>query len=121
VLNVTALVAANGLGETFSRGRDLAAWLGLVPRQVTTGGKPTLLGITKRGSKYLRKLLIQGVHSALPTLSRSARPLGRWLRGLLAWAHGNKAVVALLAKLARIAWSLVQHDTVFAAAPAATA
>ena len=56
VLNATALVAAIGDGRTFSRGRDLAAWLGLVPRQATTGGKPKLLGITKRGSKYLRKL-----------------------------------------------------------------
>ena len=55
----------------FSRGRDLAAWLGLVPRQATTGGKPKLLGITKRGSKYLRKLLIQGARAALPSLSRS--------------------------------------------------
>jgi hypothetical protein len=56
---------------TFARGRNLAAWLGLVPRQATTGGRPRLLGITKRGSKYLRKMLIQGARSALPTLSRS--------------------------------------------------
>ena len=60
VLNATALVAAIGNGETFARGRDLAAWLGLVPRQVTTGGKPRLVGITKRGNKYLRKLLVHG-------------------------------------------------------------
>ena len=59
VLNATALVAAIGDGRTFSRGRDLTAWFGLVPRQATTGGKPKLLGITKRGSKYLRKLIIQ--------------------------------------------------------------
>jgi transposase len=56
VVNATALVAAVGNAATFARGRDLAAWLGLVPRQATTGGKPKLLGITKRGSKYLRKL-----------------------------------------------------------------
>lgn len=103
VLNATALVAAIGTGETFGRGRDLAAWLGLVPRQATTGGKPKLLGITKRGSKYLRKLLIQGARAALPSLSRTATPLGGWLRGLLARAHGNAVVVALAAKLARIA------------------
>jgi transposase len=60
VLNATALVAAIGNGQTFARGRDLAAWLGLVPRQATPGGKPRLLGITKRGNKYLRKLLIHG-------------------------------------------------------------
>src|SRR5438477_2596370 len=58
VLNATALVAAIGDGRTFSRGRDLSAWLGLVPRQASTGGKAKLLGITKRGSKYLRKLII---------------------------------------------------------------
>ena len=58
-VNATALVAAIGDGRTFSRGRDLSAWLGLVPRQATTGGKPKLLGITKRGSKYLLKLTIQ--------------------------------------------------------------
>jgi transposase len=67
-LNATALVAAIGDVATFARGRDLAAWLGLVPRQVTTGGRPKLVGITKRGSKYLRKMLIQGARAALPTL-----------------------------------------------------
>jgi len=114
VLNATALVAAIGTGETFGRGRDLAAWLGLVPRQVTTGGRPKLLGITKRGSKYLRKLLIQGARAAMPTLARMTTPLGSWLRGLLARAHGNAVVVALAAKLARVAWSLLRHETDFA-------
>jgi len=70
-LNATALVAAVGDAQTFARARNLAAWLGLVPRQATIGGKPRLLGITKRGSKYLRKMLIQGARAALPTLSRS--------------------------------------------------
>src|SRR5919202_2717465 len=65
VLNATALVAAIGNGQTFPRGRDLAAWLGLVPRQATTGGKPRLLGISKRGNKYLRKLLIHGARAAM--------------------------------------------------------
>jgi transposase len=81
-LNATALVAAVGDAQTFARGRNLAAWLGLVPRQATTGGKPRLLGITKRGSKYLRKMLIQGARAALPTLSRGNTRLGQWLRGL---------------------------------------
>lgn len=83
VLNATALAAAVGSAATFARGRDLAAWLGLVPRQITTGGKPRLLGISKRGNKYLRKLLVHGARAALPSLSASATPLGRWLRGLL--------------------------------------
>jgi len=117
VMNATALVAAVGDGRTFSRGRDLAAWLGLVPRQATTGGKPKLLGITKRGSKYLRKLIIQGARAALPSLARSPTPLGAWLRGLLARAHGNKVVVALAAKLIRVAWALLRHGTSWSWAP----
>ena len=98
VLNATALVAAIGDGRTFSRGRDLSAWLGLVPHQATTGGRPKLLWITKRGSRYLRKLVIQGARAALPSLARTATPLGGWLRGLLARAHGNTVVVALASK-----------------------
>src|SRR3954469_11612630 len=81
--NATALVAAIGTGETFRRARDLAAWLGLVPRQATTGGKPRLLGITKRGNTYLRTLLIHGARAALPSLTASQSPLGEWLRGLI--------------------------------------
>lgn len=114
VMNATALVAAIGDGRTFSRARDLSAWLGLVPRQATTGGKPKLLGITKRGSKYLRKLIIQGARAALPSLARTATPLGGWLRGLLARAHGNAVVVALASKLIRIAWALLRNGTRFA-------
>jgi transposase len=112
-LNATALVAAVGDAQTFTRGRNLAAWLGLVPRQATTGGKPRLLGITKRGSKYLRKMLIQGARAALPTLSRSSTRLGQWLRGLLARAHSNTVVVALAAKMARIVWALLRYGTTF--------
>jgi transposase len=112
-LNATALVAAIGDVGTFARGRDLAAWLGLVPRQATTGGKPRLLGITKRGSKYLRKMLIQGARSALPTLSRGNTRLGHWLRGLLARAHSNTVVVALAAKMARMVWALLRYGSTF--------
>jgi len=99
VLNATALVAAVGNAATFARGRDLAAWLGLVPRQMTTGGKPRLMGITKRGNKYLRKLLVHGARAALPSLSASATPLGKWLTSLLERAHKNTVVVALANKL----------------------
>src|ERR1700726_4809639 len=86
VLNATALAAAIGEGQTFARGRELAAWLGLVPRQITTGGKPRLAGISK---------LIHGARAVLPTLSKSETPLGGWLRALLARVHKNAAVVAL--------------------------
>ena len=112
-LNATALVAAVGDASTFGRGRDLAAWLGLVPRQATTGGKPRLLGITKRGSRYLRKMLIQGARAAMPTLRKSDTQLGAWLRGLLARSHPNIAVVALAAKMARIVWALLRHERAY--------
>ena len=82
-LNATAFVASVGKAETFGRGRDLAAWLGLVPRQMTTGGKPKLLGITKRGSGYLRRMLIHGAQAALPSLAKGATLTGEWRRGLL--------------------------------------
>jgi transposase len=100
-------------GATFARGRDLAAWLGLVPRQVTTGGKPRLLGISKRGNKYLRKLLIHGARAALPTLSASPTPIGQWLQGLMARAHKNAVVVALANKLARIVWAVLRRGGIY--------
>jgi transposase len=112
-LNATALVAAIGRAETFGRGRDLAAWLGLVPRQVTTGGKPKLLGISKRGNVYLRKMLIHGARAALPALSKGETPLGGWLRGLAARAQVNTVVVALAAKLARIICAVLRSGQKF--------
>ena len=112
-LNATALVAAIGNAETFNRGRDLAAWLGLVPKQLTTGGKPKLLGINKRGNVYLRKMLIHGARAALPTLSKAETPLGAWLRGLLGRAHVNTVVVALAAKLARIICAVLRSGKKF--------
>jgi transposase len=117
VLNATALVAAVGNAATFARGRDLAAWLGLVPRQMTTGGKPRLMGITKRGNKYLRKLLVHGARAALPSLSASATPLGKWLTSLLERAHKNTVVVALANKLARIVWAVLRRGETYAWQP----
>ena len=116
-MNATALVAAVGDARTFARGRDLAAWLGLVPRQSTTGGKPRRLGITKRGSKYLRKLLLQGARSAMPRLAQTDTWLGAWLRGLLARSHPNAVVVALGNKLARIAWAVLRYGGSFEVHP----
>ena len=121
ILNATALIAAIGQAESFARGRDLAAWLGLVPRQLTTGGKPRLVGISKRGNKYLRKLLIHGARSALPTLLEGATPLAAWLRGLVTRMHKNAAVVALANKLARMAWAVLRHKETFRFAGSATA
>ena len=121
VLNATALVAAIGDASSFRRGRDLSAWLGLVPRQHTTGGQARLLGITKRGNVYLRTLLIHGARAALPSLSRSDTALGRWLQGMLAkGVHRNVAVVALANKLARVAWALLSKGRRFETAYLAT-
>lgn len=117
-INATALVAAVGDASAFGRSRDLAAWLGLVPKQATTGGKPKLLGITKRGSRYLRKNLIHGARAALPRLAATETRLGCWLRGLLGRAHKNTVIVALANKLARIAWAVLARGRSFEAAAA---
>jgi transposase len=121
VLNATALIAAVGDASAFRRARDLGAWLGLVPKQHTTGGKPKLLGISKRGNKYLRMLFIHGARAAMPTLAKSITPLGAWLRGLLARTHRNIALVALANKLARIAWAMLRRDRDFELNPGALA
>jgi len=113
VLNATALIAAVGDARNFARGRDLAAWLGLVPRQATTGGRPRLLGITKRGNNYLRSLLIHGARAALPSLTTAEGALGNWLRGLSARAHRNTVIVALASKLARIAWAVLRSTATY--------
>ena len=110
----SALVAAVGHAESFDRGRDLAAWLGLVPRQFTTGGKPKLLGISKRGNTYLRTQLIHGARAALPYVAERDTPLGRWAKGLLERAHRNVAIVAFASKLARIAWAVLRRGERFA-------
>lgn len=114
VLNATALVAAVGNASSFHQARDLGAWLGLVPRQYTTGGKSRLLGITKRGNIYLRTLLVHGARAAMTSLSQSESPLGRWLQGLLSrGVHKNVAIVALASKLARIAWAVLRKERTF--------
>ena len=109
VINATALVAAVGDASAFARGRDLAAWLGLTPRQHSTGGKTKLLGISKRGNKYLRTQLIHGARAALVHFSKKLTTVGAWVRQMLTRAHPNVVVVALAAKLARIAWAVLRH------------
>lgn len=118
VINATALIAAVGDASSFAKARDLGAWLGLVPRQHTTGGKPRLLGISKRGNTYLRTLLNHGACAALPSLARSETPLGRWLTGMIErGVHRNAIVVALANKLARIAWPCARRAPSSAAIP----
>jgi transposase len=103
----TAIVAAIGNGAAFRKGRDFAAWLGVVPRQYSTGGKTRLLGISKRGNVYLRKVLIHGARAAVLRMKRDRAPIGAWLDGLDARAPKNVVVVAMSNKLARIAWAVL--------------
>ncbi|NDR55333.1 IS110 family transposase [Aliiruegeria sabulilitoris] len=103
----TALVAAIGDGSSFHRARDLSAWLGLVPRQITTGGKARLIGISKHGNSYLRKLFIHGARTVLHLVRDRSTPLARWVDALKARAHANVAGVAMANKLARISWAVL--------------
>ncbi|MEF8793681.1 MAG: IS110 family transposase [Thiohalorhabdus sp.] len=118
-ITATALVAAAGDGQQFGRGRNLAAWLGLVPQQYTTGGKPRLLGISKRGNRYLRTLLIHGARAMLQQAHRSDDALRRWIRQLAGGTHRNKAAVALANKLTRVAWAVLTRGEAFRAEAAA--
>ena len=91
----------------FRKGRDFAAWLGVVPRQYSTGGKAKLLGISKRGNVYLRKILIHGARVAVLRIKRDRVPIGAWLDALDSRAPKNVVVVAMANKLARIAWAVL--------------
>lgn len=120
-VTATALVATVGDARSFKNGRQMAAWLGLVPGQHSSGGKPKLLGISKRGDKYLRTLLIHGARAVLLRVKlRQSRGENSWLTGLLDRRHYNIAAVALANKNARILWALMAHgrdfDPAFAAA-----
>lgn len=106
-LAATALLAAAADGRQFRRARDMAAWLGLVPREHSTGGKTTLLSISKRGNRYVRRLLIHGARSCITHLDRKRDRLGGWLDALQARMHVNKVTVALAAKIARMAWVII--------------
>jgi transposase len=109
-LVATALVSAVGNASSFRHARDLSAWVGLVPRQHTTGGKPKLLGITKRGNTYLRKLFVQGARALWVWKDKRNDPLHRWMRALNARMHPHVAVCALANKLVRIAWALLRKN-----------
>lgn len=96
-----------GNGQQFRHGREMAAWLGLVPRQYSTGGKPKLLGISKRGNKRLRSLFVHGARSILSLVDRGEGPFNAWLKKLRATKPFNVACIALANKLVRIAWSVL--------------
>jgi len=108
-LTASALVASIGDARMFKNGRQLAAWVGLVPRQDSTGGKTRLLGISKRGDTYLRTLLIHGARAVLRHLHRHPDQAQGWLARLAARRNPNIAAVALANKNARIVWALLAH------------
>jgi transposase len=106
-VTATAVIAAIGNGAAFRKGREFAAWMGVVPREHSTGGKQKLLGISKRGNSYLRRLFVQCARAVLQQKTKQAAGLKAWLEKLTARAHHNVAGVALANKLARMAWAVL--------------
>jgi transposase len=111
-ITASAIVATVGDAREFKNGRQLAAWLGLVPKQHSSGGKQTLLGISKRGDSYLRTLMIHGARSVIRFAENKAQPES-WLRKVMARRNKNVAAVALANKNARIVWALLAKDRMF--------
>ena len=112
-VTATALVAAVGDRRSFKNGRQFAAWLGLVPKQRSSGGRARLSGISKRGDRYLRTLLIHGARAALGRVRDKQDPRSLWLGKMRQRRHPNIVAVALANKNARIAWSLLTGDSVY--------
>jgi len=107
----TALVATVGNAEQFANGRQMAASLGLTPKQHSSGGKDRLLGISKRGDAHLRSILIHGARSVIRTAKEKDDRLSQWVTSLAERRHPNVAAVALANKTARIAWAMLRHGT----------
>src|SRR5258708_1260645 len=109
-LTATALIAAVGNARQFRSGRELSAWLGLVPRQYSSGGRSVLLGISKRGDRYLRTLLIHGARATLRFAARKRDPRSRWIGAVRERRGANIAAVALANKNARVLWALLARN-----------
>jgi transposase len=112
-VTATAVVASIGNGAEFRKGRSFAAWLGLVPEQRSTGGKQKLLGISKRGNSYLRKLLVHGARAVLQCRDKQSPGLSEWLSQLATRAHTNIVAVALANKMARIVWAVLSKGKAY--------
>lgn len=108
-IGASAMVASVGLAKEFKNGRQLAAWLGLVPKQHSSGGKQKLLGISKRGDTYLRTLLIHGARAVIRAAAKKPNE-NSWLDKLLSRRHKNVAAVALANKNARTIWAILAKD-----------
>jgi transposase len=111
-ITASAMVATIGKAREFKNGRQLAAWMGLVPKQNSSGGKQSLLGISKRGDTYLRTLLIHGARSVIQCVEKNP-DRSNWLCKLMARRNKNVAAVALANKNARTIWALLAHDQAF--------
>ncbi|WP_435275279.1 IS110 family transposase [Psychrobium sp. nBUS_13] len=109
-INATALYAGIGDGKDFNSGRHLSAWLGLVPRQHSTGGKANLMGISKRGNTYLRTQLINGARAALRHCDNKTDRVSLWAKAMKGRSSFNNATVALANKMARMAWAMLHHQ-----------
>lgn len=114
-ITATAVVAAVGDASEFDNGRHMAAWIGLVPRQHSSGGKSRLGGISKRGNTYLRKLLVHGARTVLQYVANKTDAQSRWLQELIARRGYNRATIALANKNARIIQSLLSSGREYAA------
>ena len=112
-ITASVLAAEVGDGKQYRCGRDFAASIGLVPRQYSTGGRNNLLGISKRGDKNLRRLLVQCARAYMQRLERQSDRLALWVRSMLMRRHANVVACALANKLARTAWAIAAHHTEF--------
>ena len=113
-LTASAITASIATGHEFTNGRQFAAWLGLVPRQYSTGGKTRLGRITKRGDAYLRTLLMLGARAVLRSAEHQTDRLSRWAMALRARRGYHRAVIAVAAKNARVIWALLAKNRNFA-------
>ena len=116
-LSATALVAAVSNASAFKNGRQFAAWLGLVPRQHSTGGKERLLGISKRGDSYLRQLLVHGARTTLRWVGCKPDRRSQWMRHLVERRGKNRTAVAVANKNVRIVWALLTSHQDYQLAP----
>jgi transposase len=107
----TALIATVGTAEQYPKGRQMAAALGLTPRQYSSGGKERLLGISKRGDAYMRTLLIHGARAVVSQAKHREDRLSRWVTDIATRRHPNVAAVALANKTARMAWAMLRQGT----------
>jgi transposase len=112
-VTATAIIATIGNGAAFRKGRDFAAWLGVVPEEHSTGGKQTLWKIPQRGNQYLRRLFVQGARAVMQHRTKQSSGLSAWLAQLTARTHQNVAIVALANKLARMAWAVLAKNEVY--------